>query len=58
VSEGCNWTEDEDGNWWTECGEGFTFSDGTPIENRMRYCCYCGQPLVEQKYVEPEDDDE
>ena len=41
----CKWMEDEDGNWFTDCGEGFTFIDGGPTENNMGYCCYCGKTL-------------
>lgn len=58
MSEGCNWTEDWEGNWNTECGEMFVFIDGGPEENRIRFCCYCGKPIVVQKYVEPVDDEE
>lgn len=42
----CRWKADEDGNWWSSCGEGFVFNDGGPVENRMRYCPYCGKRLV------------
>lgn len=31
--------------WETECDELFDFVDGTPTENGMRYCCYCGRPI-------------
>jgi len=41
----CNWQETEEGHWQTSCGEAFMLDEGTPWENRMRYCCYCGDPL-------------
>lgn len=41
----CRWEADEDGNWWSSCGEGFTFIDGGPVENRLRFCPYCGKRL-------------
>jgi DNA-binding XRE family transcriptional regulator len=41
----CRWTEDEDGNWDTACGETFTFIDGGPKENKTRFCPYCGGKL-------------
>ncbi len=50
----CNWAEDEDGNWFTDCGDGFTFIDGTPDENHMKFCCYCGKPLTVSRYKEPD----
>lgn len=37
-----------DGLWETSCGEIFSFEPwGTPSENKMRYCPYCGRPLRE-----------
>lgn len=47
----CRWTEDGDFDysegWGTECGNSFILAAGTPAENDMKYCCYCGRPLVE-----------
>ncbi len=54
----CAWTEDEDGTYQTNCGQAFQFIDGTPDENLMKFCCYCGQPLVVVRYTEPVLDDE
>lgn len=44
-TEICNWEADSEGNYSTDCGETFTLIDGTPEENRMRYCCYCGKTI-------------
>ena len=38
----CGWKQDQDGNWWTSCGKGFTFVDGGPVENGFKFCPYCG----------------
>jgi len=46
----CHWYEDEDGVWHTDCEKMFVLNTGTPTENKMRYCCYCGKNLVEVKY--------
>ena len=48
--EKCIWEEDEDANWKTLCGHTFTLNEGTPINNHMRFCCYCGLPLLQTRY--------
>lgn len=45
----CAWTEDEDGNWWTGCGNVHVFTDGGPRENDYDFCPYCGKPLPESE---------
>jgi len=49
----CDWVEEYDGPWHTECGESFSLDEGTPKDNGMKYCCYCGKKLVgsEQDYT-------
>lgn len=45
----CEWTssDDPDMGWWeTSCGEAWTFIDGGPAENKMKFCPYCGKPLL------------
>ena len=41
----CAWREDEDGVWETACGEAFSFDYDGPVENKTRYCQYCGKPV-------------
>lgn len=49
-TEVCKWKYDIDyGFWETGCGEAFTFTTGTPAENKMKYCPYCGKKLVPVK---------
>ena len=48
----CCWSEDEDGNWDTDCGEKHILIDGGPRENYMRFCCYCGSPLKQKSWDE------
>ena len=43
----CNWKQDDEGNWETTCGNMFVIAEGTPSENDMNYCCYCGGLLKE-----------
>jgi hypothetical protein len=42
----CNWWE-EDGAWTTGCAKRFVLEAGTPEENSMTYCCYCGSVIKE-----------
>ena len=48
----CLWTPDEGweyGCWSTACGEEFYLEVDAPEDNGMRFCCYCGKPLVQPK---------
>lgn len=55
---GCEWVEDEDGVWATACKQDFVLNAGTPAENGMRFCCYCGRPLLAHPWADmPGDDD-
>ena len=44
--EKCVWRE-SDGYWNTICGCAFDIFCGTPTENEMKYCCYCGKEIEE-----------
>ena len=51
LQKSCQWSEDEDGNWDTACGEKFCFVDGSgPKENKARWCLYCGGQMVAVPY--------
>lgn len=44
----CAWMEDESGEYYdTSCGHAFVLIEGTPAENDMRFCPYCGGKLWE-----------
>ena len=47
--EFCEWHNDPetDNSWDTGCRQLFEIYDGTPSENRMSFCCYCGKPIQE-----------
>jgi hypothetical protein len=57
----CHWLQDGDedsGTYMASCSRRyFVLDDGTPTDNRMTHCCYCGEPLVEVP-IEPEDNHE
>ena len=46
--DACIWRIDEDGISNTECGECFVTNEGTPKENGMTYCCFCGGRLEQE----------
>lgn len=48
----CEWKEDTDGNWDVACGPLHYIQDGTPKENNMNFCCYCGGKLTQVLYRE------
>jgi len=45
--EGTTW--EEEGAWNTSCAHQFVVNNGTPSENYMVYCCYCGRKLKEAR---------
>ncbi len=49
-SQKCIWKADSlDGQVFeTGCGETFYLTDGTPSENKMKYCPFCGL-VIEDK---------
>lgn len=50
----CTWSqEDKDSDGWeTDCGYNFEVYEGTPAENNMKFCCYCGKRLITELYKE------
>ena len=45
----CKWRQasgEYDGEWDTDCGHTFWICEGTPKENGMRVCTYCGKKLI------------
>lgn len=42
----CVWRDLHDDGWETACGQVFVIIEGTPAENEMKFCCYCGRPLI------------
>ena len=58
----CEWSEVSDyyggptGLWETTCGECFELYNGTPDDNGMKFCHYCGKEL--KTVLTPEVEDE
>ena len=41
----CTWTWDHDeGCWVTGCGNAWEMTTGTPEDNGVRFCPFCGRP--------------
>lgn len=51
----CTWTPEADDEriYETTCGQSFLMEEGTPQENDMNFCCFCGKKLA-VGVVEPE----
>ncbi|MFW2097774.1 hypothetical protein ACG9ZL_16350 [Acinetobacter sp. ULE_I057] len=46
----CIWTEVPGGNWWTDCDNGFVFTEiSSPTEHEFKFCCFCDGELIEEK---------
>ena len=44
----CIWKQDEfSGEWVSECGGLWELIEGTPKDNRMNFCPYCGRKILE-----------
>lgn len=45
----CGWAPEDDlnmpGTWRSDCGVMWTFNEGGPVENDMKFCCGCGKKL-------------
>ena len=55
----CTWQQDGDsdsGVYGTSCGHYFQIGDGTPDDNKMAWCCYCGKKLAQELITENKDD--
>jgi hypothetical protein len=49
----CQWSQDDTGTWFTSCGNGFDLTTAEyPAEAGMKFCCYCGKPIMAKKYSE------
>ena len=50
IKNKCVWSQDSEDSdiWLSSCAKAFVLNVGTPKENQVKYCVYCGK-LVEQK---------
>ena len=44
----CEWTHDADMDAWeTACDNAWQFTEGTPADNKAKFCPYCGGEIKE-----------
>lgn len=47
--EKCEWSLGEpEWNGWNTCSGMFLLNEGTPSENEMRFCPFCGKEIIER----------
>lgn len=46
----CLWSQESlDSDCWnTSCGDAFAINEGTPKENKMIFCPYCGKRIKQE----------
>ena len=46
----CVWVWESHHDFYeTSCGKAFVVEHGTLAENNMKFCCYCGKPIKEER---------
>jgi hypothetical protein len=52
----CYWNQEDDeyGSYETDCGSAFIMTEGTPSDNDMKFCCYCGKKMVDRPFNDDE----
>lgn len=44
----CEWTQDIENNYETSCDHLYCIIEGTPTENKMLFCPFCGKDIVQK----------
>lgn len=48
----CTWKHEQTADhayYVTACGQDFCFEDGTPVDNKFKFCPYCGKKIRSRK---------
>jgi len=45
ASRRCDWKQDSDGNWGTNCGQCMSFEWSPPNEQGYKFCHHCGATI-------------
>ena len=51
----CAWVSVDEEYYDTSCDNAFVFIDGGPVDNKFKFCPYCGEPI---KVLKQEERDE
>lgn len=51
TSDQCAWVREEEGQWVTGCDNAYEIIDGSPEQNRMKFCCYCGKTIKDLSHA-------
>jgi len=48
----CIWSQEDENSdiWSTSCGENFILNEGTPEENKFKFCNYCGKEIEQDEW--------
>ncbi|MCC4118807.1 hypothetical protein LLG90_25985, partial [Aromatoleum toluclasticum] len=46
IGDACLWIENNEAIWNTACGEAWSFVDGGPADNNVKFCHGCGKPVL------------
>lgn len=47
--ETCEWSYSEtESIWESACGDAWNFEEGTPEDNHMKFCPFCGRQLTQR----------
>lgn len=59
MSDTCTWSQEDHESevYHSSCRKSFMFNDGGPVQNGLKFCCYCGKPLIEDQWKEEEEDE-
>lgn len=52
----CEWNEDLDGVWFSNCAQSFYFDTSGPFENGFKFCPFCGLKMSIVRFKEVECD--
>lgn len=57
IEERCCWQQEDwnSGTWFTDCNNAFWLEDGSPEDNKMIFCPFCGKKLRGVPYQQEKD---
>jgi hypothetical protein len=57
MTDTCTWTQDSCSCYKAECnGKSFVFNEDSALDNGFRFCPFCGKVLLDDKYIEEDEE--